>query len=341
MPCRERKPPHKVPSCSPRRDLRNFLFGLVLYSRRGSSAPVEPRRGMVPGFAPTKPGTSHARHRDRTLLKRTAGAATRTDTRRFCIQSVRAELERSREVAPSPLGIIANGQPDQARALGDRSRWSGPRSAVHRHRSDRNHAMSSARRMHFSGEQLRGFVIMNSRARFAPGVGEGEVPGCQAARRCDHSCGPWSKSGAGPSAGRVRFSRRRLGAGLDASRRVQRVSLKNKSHEAGNQQQSTGRDQAMREGHSGNPIGELEHRAKCAGVTPTIKQAVQKVDVPSDRRRTARLTWVSGSEPVQSLVSEALKVRAVLYCLSSSGSSRHSTVIRIIDKILAAIERKN
>jgi len=117
--------------------------------------------------------------------------------------------------------------------------------------------------------------------------------------------------------------------------------LKNKSHEAGNQQQSTGRDQAMREGHSGNPIGELEHRAKCAGVTPTIKQAVQKVDVPSDRRRTARLTWVSGSEPVQSLVSEALKVRAVLYCLSSSGSSRHSTVIRIIDKILAAIERKN
>ena len=63
--------------------------------------------------------------------------------------------------------------------------------------------------------------------------------------------------------------------------------------------------------------------------------------MPSDRRRTARLTWVSGSEPVQSLVSEALKVRAVLYCLSSSGSPRRSTVIRIIDKILSAIEREN
>jgi hypothetical protein len=50
---------------------------------------------------------------------------------------------------------------------------------------------------------------------------------------------------------------------------------------------------------------------------------------------------VSGSGPVQSLVSEALEVRAVLYCPSSSGSSRRSTVIRIIDKILAAIERKN
>jgi hypothetical protein len=37
---------------------------------------------------------------------------------------------------------------------------------------------------------------------------------------------------------------------------VQRVSLKSKSYEAGNQQQSTGRDQAMREGHSGNPMNE-------------------------------------------------------------------------------------
>jgi len=117
--------------------------------------------------------------------------------------------------------------------------------------------------------------------------------------------------------------------------------LKSKSNEAGNQQQCTGRDQAMRESHPGNPNKRARTPREMRGVTPTIKQAVQKgwraVRPPPDGSPNMNVRL----RPVQSLVSEALKVRAVLYCLSSSGSSRHSTAIRIIDKILAAIEREN
>jgi hypothetical protein len=57
----------------------------------------------------------------------------------------------------------------------------------------------------------------------------GEVLGCQAARRRGHSC-------------------RLL---LDARCRVQLISVKANSNEAGNQQQHTGRDQTTSERHSG------------------------------------------------------------------------------------------
>ena len=88
------------------------------------------------------------------------------------------------------------------------------------------------------------------------------------------------------------------------------------------------------------PINEPEHRAKCAASlqqSSKLFRGWRAVRPPPDGSPNMNVRL----RPVQSLVSEALKVRAVLYCLSSSGSSRHSTAIRIIDKILAAIEREN
>jgi len=118
----------------------------------------------------------------------------------------------------------------------------------------------------------------------------------------------------------------------DARSRVQIISMKANSNEAGNQQQRTGRNQTIRERHSG-PIKRAERctAPNAARVQKsTSNHSEEAVGRPSNMDRTARHKIRRGREGC-----------AILRCLSSRGSSRRSTVIRIIDKNLSTIERKN
>ncbi|MGY3694628.1 hypothetical protein ACVIGA_004708 [Bradyrhizobium sp. USDA 3240] len=137
-----------------------------------------------------------------------------------------------------------------------------------------------------------------------------------------------------PTSEAVGAESRRL---LNPSRRMECVSPEGKCDEACQQQKAaTGREQEMRERHLGNPklrsiLRRDTHRSLAIN-------ALHKLICPAGRRRTARK--VAGTVLCPPFDSREV-VKPLGCCLSSCGSSRRSSVTRIVDKTLSTIETKN
>ncbi|MCC8953487.1 hypothetical protein H8B02_08470 [Bradyrhizobium sp. Pear77] len=124
---------------------------------------------------------------------------------------------------------------------------------------------------------------------------------------------------------------------LNPRRRMECVSPKGKCDEACQQQKAaTDRDQNMRVRHLGT--SQLRSIMRRDMRRNLAIDALQKLICPAGRRRTARK--VAGTALCPPFDSREV-VKPLGCCLSSCGSSRRSTVTRIINKTLSTIETEN